>query len=113
MNKVFPKKGSLVKRASLVRIFSVSLSFLGIMVLFSFLYIKNYYNSPLDGSSLHIDEKNIPIQEFISSEIDVSQQIISSDYDSEEVVVKGEDLDDIEMLILETEDLLTELEFLI
>jgi hypothetical protein len=37
---------------------------------------------------LHIDEKNIPIQEFISSEIDVSQQIISSDYDSEEVVVK-------------------------
>lgn len=102
MNNVFPKKWSLMKRASLVSIFSVSLSFLGIMVLFSFLYIKNNYNSLLGWSSLHIDEKA------------TSSQIVSSEGQPiEDIVFKWEDLDNIELLISETENLLAELESLI
>lgn len=108
MNKVFPKKWSLIKRASLVKIFSVSLSFLGIFMLFSFLFIKNYFN--LSSSNIILSEKKADSLEKISPKEVV---YLDSSVYVQEKDVQEKYLEEVDLAILEAEDLLAELESLI
>ncbi len=108
MNKVFPKKWSLIKRASLVKIFSVSLSFLGIFLLFSFLYIKNHFN--LSSSNTTLLEKKTDSSEKLSSK---EVAYLDSSVYVQEKDVQEKYLEEVDLAILEAEDLLAELESLI
>lgn len=108
MNKVFPKKWSLIKRASLVKIFSVSLSFLGIFMLFSFLFIKNHFN--LSSSNIILSEKKADSLEKISPKEVV---YLDSSVYVQEKDVQEKYLEEVDLAILEAEDLLAELESLI
>ncbi len=108
MNKVFPKKWSLIKRASLVKIFSVSLSFLGIFMLFSFLFIKNHFN--LSSSNIILSEKKADSLEKISPK---EVAYLDSSVYVQEKDVQEKYLEEVDLAILEAEDLLAELESLI
>jgi len=100
MNHVFPKKGSLIKRGFLIRIYSGYALFLWIIVLFSLLYIQK--------SSRLIYPVSSPTDNNI-----VSSSIITKQEPLLYTSIENQDLDTIEIALLETEALLIELETLI
>lgn len=122
MQYVFPKKRSLIKRASLIKTFSVYWLFMGIVIIFSLLYLKDYlYFTEEPTDKVLVVDKEIASNKVNDlSEISIYQQNISTE-DSmsseetniKEIIIKSEDIDNLEMTLLETEDLLNELEALI
>lgn len=92
MNHVFPKQGSPLKRSFLIKAFSWYALFLWVVVLFSFVYLRP--SSGTISESLVLSQNNQPEIPF-------------------HLVVSSQELDDIEVVLLETEELLYELENLI
>lgn len=121
LNHVFPKKESLIKRSFLVRTLSTYSLFLGVVVLFSLLYLKDslfYSDITLDSSGWNIDpeiafiEMNIPIDADIVDQNYIENNL-SKETIAQETIVSSQDLDVIEATLSETENILKELETLI
>lgn len=113
MHKIFSKKWSLVKRASLVKVFSVSLSFVGIIVLFSWFYANPFSDSPYEEKVLPNDNKIVLEEELALKENSNLEQNLDSESLSQNLVVESQNIDDIELTVLEIENLISELESII
>lgn len=106
MNHVYPKKWSLIKRSLFVKAISGYSLFLGVVILFSRLYLKTYSNSPSVEKFTNKEIASVPKDSSITY---ITENTISND----PILVKSQDLDNIELTLLETENLLSELETLI
>jgi len=102
-----------VKRSSLVKVFSVSLSFVCVILVFSWFYANPFSDLPYEEKVLPNDNKIVLEEELVLKENANLKQNLDSKILSQNLVVEPQNLDDIELTVLEIENLIAELESLI